>query len=419
MILPNGQPRRLNPAAAVHAGRIPVPRKCQFNNPISAPGDWILRQQQEGEDGADAEADHTCDMLLPEAVFYSEDSAAMKGVSTWMDEELHSISFPHRLSLAYPGKSSGDTDGTNAGDSSVTDGGGEAEIGKIFDADGGPDVAQQRVQSYLLGRGVNDTQSWASWTQLGNTWRALAHPYRAVQCFRKALHLKGSDDPDVLLNLGLVLQHAGHPEDALVLIDRAVELAPRGMLYRYIRATLYDAIGNREREALAEYEAVVKITPLFQPALERIKHHTIASLPYPLSAVMEQLPWLGDLYWVLSGGQVGGQMTGFRQLDPPGRAGVPHHIDIPWPFNVRLELRYSMETCMVIIGTSLLVFFYLKPLEAIFGAMDRVLDKLLGTDGGGVNVDGGSGRGVRGKGRGGASTGGGSAWASTSFGAVR
>lgn len=358
-----------------------------------------------------------CDMLLPEVVFYAEDSAAMKGVSTWMDDEVLSISFPHRLSLTYPGSCSRGAFCADPEDSSVTDGGGEAEIGKIFDADGGPDVAQQRVQSYLLGRGVNDTQSWASWTQLGNTWRALAHPYRAVQCFRKALHLKGSDDPDVLLNLGLVVQHAGYPQDALVLIDRAVELAPRGMLYRYIRATLYDDIGNREREALAEYEAVLKITPLFQPALDRIKHHTIAALPYPLSAVMEQLPWLGDLYWVLTGGQVGGHMVGFRQLDPP--PGVPHHIDLPWPINVRLELRYSIETCVAIIGTSTLVFFYVKPFEAIFGAMDRVLDQLLGTDGGGVHNDGGSGRGARGKGRGRASTGGGSAWASTSFGAVR
>ena len=87
--------------------------------------------------------------------------------------------------------------------------GGEPEIGKIFDTEGGPVQAQQRVQSYLLGRGVNDTQSWASWTQLGNTWRALSNPYRAVQCFRKAMHLKGSDDPDVLLNLALTLQHSG------------------------------------------------------------------------------------------------------------------------------------------------------------------------------------------------------------------
>ena len=93
----------------LHAGRIPVPRKCQFNNPISAPADWARRRQQrqkekeEGDeaitaDDVDAEA---CALLVPEAVFYAEDSAAMKGVTTWVDE-LFPVSFPHRLSLTYP-----------------------------------------------------------------------------------------------------------------------------------------------------------------------------------------------------------------------------------------------------------------------------------------------------------------------------
>ena len=34
-------------------------------------------------------------------------------------------------------------------------------------------------------------------------------------------------------------------------------------------------------------------------------------------------------------------------LDPPSaRTGALQHIDIPWPVNVRLELRYSIETCV-------------------------------------------------------------------------
>ena len=91
-----------------------MPRKCQFNNPISAPADWARRQQQKEDEEADDEgtvADSaapvegdrawSCEMLVPEAVFYAEDSPAMAGVSTWMDE-LVAVSFPHRLSLAYP-----------------------------------------------------------------------------------------------------------------------------------------------------------------------------------------------------------------------------------------------------------------------------------------------------------------------------
>jgi hypothetical protein len=43
---------------------------------------------------------------------------------------------------------------------------------------------------------------------------ALGNPFHAVQCFRKALALKGSDDPDVLLNLGAL--HTGRLIDSLV-----------------------------------------------------------------------------------------------------------------------------------------------------------------------------------------------------------
>ena len=80
----------------------------------------------------------------------------------------------------------------------------------------------------------------------------------------------------------------------------------------------------------------------------------------------------------------------------------------------------------MIILTSILVFFYLKPFEAIFGAVDRALDHILGSETGGASIADGAGgarihRGSS-KGRGAAGSGGGSAWASstkTSFGAVR
>lgn len=65
----------------------------------------------------------------------------MAGVVTWMDD-VDAVSYEQRWALQY----------------SAVDKNNEAEIGKIFDADGGPQAAQDRVQSYLLGRGVNDQQ---------------------------------------------------------------------------------------------------------------------------------------------------------------------------------------------------------------------------------------------------------------------
>ena len=60
--------------------------------------------------------------------------------------------------------------------------------------------------------------------QLGNCWRALGNPFFAVQSFRKALAPKGSDDPDVLLNLALRIlpQHAG-PYTLWLAISKATE----------------------------------------------------------------------------------------------------------------------------------------------------------------------------------------------------
>ena len=46
-------------------------------------------------------------------------------------------------------------------------------------------------------------------SQLGNTWRATGNVTRALQCFRKALFIKPTD-PDVLLNMAVVMQNLRH-----------------------------------------------------------------------------------------------------------------------------------------------------------------------------------------------------------------
>ena len=76
---------------------------------------------------------------------------------------------------------------------------------------------------------------------------------------------------------------SGFAEDAMVVIERAVGLAPRGMLYRYIRANILDTIG-RHREALREYEAVVAISPQFLPAVEKVEQ---------MSSIFSYLPQWG------------------------------------------------------------------------------------------------------------------------------
>ena len=94
----------------------------------------------------------------------------------------------------------------------------------------------------------------------------------------------GCESPEILA--AQLMHHvvpSGFAEDAMVVIERAVGLAPRGMLYRYIRANILDTIG-RHREALREYEAVVAISPQFLPAVEKVEQ---------MSSIFSYLPQWG------------------------------------------------------------------------------------------------------------------------------
>ena len=121
------------------------------------------------------------------------------------------------------------------------------------------------METFILTRGVNDQAAWASWTKLGNTWRALGNPFKAIQSFRKALALKGSADPDILLNVALVLRHAGELADAVTAIDRAVALSPKGVLYLYIRGEILTEVGRYD-DALEDYDTALIISPKFLAA---------------------------------------------------------------------------------------------------------------------------------------------------------
>ena len=108
-----------------------------------------------------------------------------------------------------------------------------------------------------------------------------------------------------------------------------------------------------------------------------------------------------------------GNMDGFRQLTPPppplsrpavvGAPAVLERIDLPWPINVRLELRYSIETCVGIVCAALAVFVYINPFDTLFALIDRAIDRIMpgpaaAAGGGGAAGEGQGGRGGKGGG---------------------
>ena len=111
-----------------------------------------------------------------------------------------------------------------------------------------------------------------------------------------------------------------------------------------------------------------------------------------------------------------GNMDGFRQLTPPppplsrpavvGAPAVLERIDLPWPINVRLELRYSIETCVGIVCAALAVFVYINPFDTLFALIDSAIDRIMpgpaaAAGGGGAAGEGQGGRGGKGGGKGG------------------
>ena len=115
-----------------------------------------------------------------------------------------------------------------------------------------------------------------------------------------------------------------------------------------------------------------------------------------------------------------GNMDGFRQLTPPppplsrpavvGAPAVLERIDLPWPINVRLELRYSIETCVGIVCAALAVFVYINPSDTLFALIDRAIDRIMPDTaaaaaargrGGGAAGEGQGGRGGKGGDKGG------------------
>lgn len=72
--------------------------------------------------------------------------------------------------------------------------------------------------------------------------------------------------PDAHFNLGLALQRLNLPAEAIAAFDGALALTPRNAAARYQRAMLVARLGQREADALAEFETVLSIEPAHHDA---------------------------------------------------------------------------------------------------------------------------------------------------------
>lgn len=145
----------------------------------------------------------------------------------------------------------------------------EVEIVALFQAQGGVHNVRARLEASIVELGHNTLDAWPLWSQLGNTWRATGNVNRAIQCFRKALSIKPTD-PDVLLNLAVVLQNLDYLEDAELLIREAVALHPSGVLHHFIMGNVLSQRGDLSG-AMMSYERALALQPTFAPCEKKIE----------------------------------------------------------------------------------------------------------------------------------------------------
>lgn len=164
----------------------------------------------------------------------------------------------------------------------------EVEIVALFQSRGGVAAVRAELEADVVTVGHDSLDAWPKWydqttrrthtahtpspspclcsshlprSQLGNTWRATGNVNRAIQCFRKALSIKPTD-PDVLLNMAVVLQNLRYLGDAEILMREAVQLHNNGVLHHFILGNILQLQGRVE-EAVASYEYALQLQPNF------------------------------------------------------------------------------------------------------------------------------------------------------------
>eukprot|EP01029_Cantina_marsupialis_P028285 TRINITY_DN775967_c0_g1_i1.p1 TRINITY_DN775967_c0_g1~~TRINITY_DN775967_c0_g1_i1.p1 ORF type:complete len:294 (-),score=70.84 TRINITY_DN775967_c0_g1_i1:148-1029(-) len=146
----------------------------------------------------------------------------------------------------------------------------ERDLHTIFEAQGGTQAVQSTLEAHIEEIGMSADKTWPLWGQLGNTWRATGDVSIALQCFRKALSLN-DHDPDILLNVSVVLYNLGYFADALVFVEGGLEAAPYGVLHHLTHGTVLQAL-SRDQEAIEAYETALSIQPEYEPVKQRLYH---------------------------------------------------------------------------------------------------------------------------------------------------
>ncbi|XP_067009164.1 tetratricopeptide repeat protein 17 [Anabrus simplex] len=113
--------------------------------------------------------------------------------------------------------------------------------------------------------------SWMLATAAALYWRVMGQADHAVTCLRQALQYAPSPDKNIpLLSLANVLHRAGFYNDALVVANMALELAPKFEIAHFTLANIHASMGDLEK-AIGYYRSSLALQPEFEPARNRLQ----------------------------------------------------------------------------------------------------------------------------------------------------
>lgn len=145
----------------------------------------------------------------------------------------------------------------------------EADLRFLNNANTNPQTLRVSLEQKILDQGRGNPLLFESWSQLGNTLRALGETHASIQCFRRALSLN-PDDAGILTNLALVLRFAGYSADAAKIMRYIISLGVGSALHYFVLGSLQLDTGELDH-AIANFQITLKKRPDFMPALHKLR----------------------------------------------------------------------------------------------------------------------------------------------------
>ncbi|XP_046978684.1 tetratricopeptide repeat protein 17 [Vanessa cardui] len=151
---------------------------------------------------------------------------------------------------------------------------------------------------WLTGVLRRNSSSWLHYHMASLYWRVRGSATKAIECSRRALHYVPRVFKDVALgSLGMVLHRCSKTNDAIVVLNAAVEHDPKNYVSHFSIANAYTVIGEFNT-SLKYYDQTLKLNPRMELAI-RHKYGVLchAKLAVRIKAIRETLNKLrGELH---------------------------------------------------------------------------------------------------------------------------